>query len=209
MSSENDHPRATAAFFDDGLWDIALGLGILTFALGSVIDAAYLPILAIPVLAVITWIGKRRIAALRPSPPVMPKRVESHRTSLWTGGGTVVVLGYLIPILSMAGHNGDSLIWDIRRIPVGLALAAGVAIIGPLSWWWYLYAGVIASVTMIAWLLEWPAWAEFGVSGNAILAAGAFILRRFATSGETADTTSPRNPHAPEPRPATNQEEFP
>ena len=177
MAPAIDTHRALAMDVSDGIWDIALGLSVGTFALAAVVDVGWLPLFLAPAPFAFAWLIKSRIGSM-PLESLSSMHVDSdaHRTSLWIGVAIIILLGLLIPMQSMASNNGEALLADVRRIPAGLALASCVAIIGPLQPRWYWHAGTIATLILTGWVFHWPSWADFSVAGVIILITGVFAF---------------------------------
>ncbi len=64
-----DEERAPyLAYFHDGIWDILLGIWLLTWGLTILLDAVYLPALIIVVALPMTWKLKQRLTVSRLEP---------------------------------------------------------------------------------------------------------------------------------------------
>jgi hypothetical protein len=170
------------AYVDDGLWDVAVGLGMVAFALGTRWDAASLGVVLWVLLVPLVWSMKRSITVPRLQPPPPPPRMALRgAVALAVALGVTALLGVLVLVTASGGLWRVGFVRDLDPLPVGAVVAAVIAVVGYLyaSPRWYAYGAAIAAVFLAGWLLDWEAWVSFCLAGAALAGSGAIVLRRF------------------------------
>lgn len=182
MNSEMDikkiKHKVYLTYFQDGLWDIALGLFLLVWGVTVWIDLPWLPGGAFVVLFWLTLGLKQkitypRIGYVRPS--------EHRKRTLIIMIGGVVVLIAVIALLPIVNRGGTQVLRDYFEIFLNTSMAIALALIG--YWWgvirWYFYAALtFMFVTFYQWLGLSYKWSFF-IPGAVALVFGLVILTKF------------------------------
>lgn len=167
------------SYFQDGLWDILLGLFLLGWGLSILYDVTWLPgatfiVFFWSVLGLKQKITYPRIGFAKP--------VEHRRQMLMLiiAGVVALVLGIFIMVVFAAG-GVFAWVRDYVELIFGSLLAIPVAFIG--NWWrnyrWYFFAGLLFILAVIN---QWSAlsfWLSFVIPGVIILIWGLVVLTRF------------------------------
>ncbi len=186
-ANRNRLPRREAymTYYQDGLWDMAIGLFLLVCALGFARDS--LPVAAITVLLaepavrsakkylVVPRLGPSELMAGQLTPAPMRRVVLAIVTLVL---GLLVLLRALSPVLPVAVV---AFVRSLGVLPVGAVLAAVLAVFAALyrTPRWLGYAVAVLLVFASGPLLDSPDWLVFAVSGGIVLLGGVLVLRRF------------------------------
>lgn len=190
--------EAFRRYYEDGVFDIYLGLMLLVFAAASALWqtleselASYVVILGLalavtlPLLAYRRRLLGERLGTFQPGPQ---RKLRIGRTR-WVLLGSVALGLVVFGALAVAVAESSSL--DLLAVAVPLLwLVNAVVVFGAMAYYldvprFYLY-GVVAGLLMpllvwpdALWGIELPAWLVFGSSGVAVAAYGVVKLRRF------------------------------
>jgi hypothetical protein len=185
-------------FYEDGLFDVFLGLMLATMAIGAVVSdwlgsegAGMLAMLGISVvLVVLLHAGRRRfllarLGSFRPGPD-RRRKISATRLALLGS----VVAGVVVSALAAAAYGDDVSIASFEVVMPLLWFLNAVVVMGAMAHFldvlrFYLY-GVLFGLAMpllvwpdVLWGLSIPPWVAFGAPGVAIVVVGLFTLRRF------------------------------
>jgi hypothetical protein len=197
-------------FYEDGLFDVYLGLMTLVFFAGSVLwerfeseALSYVVMLAVglavtvPLLAWRRRLLRARLGTFKPGPA---RRVRITRTR-WVLLGSVVLGLVAFAVTAVAIARPQSL--DLIAILVpGLWLVNCVVVFGAMAYdldvpRFYAYGLVAASLMPLMiwpeelWGVEIPAWLLFGAAGLALVVIGLSKLRRFLQQYPVPDQRHP------------------
>jgi hypothetical protein len=172
--------RAWTSFFDDGLWDIFIGLLMLAMGIRTLLDSVLLT--SLPFVAVAIFIvGKRMITAAR----LGHVKFGPMRTARQDKIIAVVVVMVLISFgLMMLTYLRVLLPMAIS--PVGVFLAFGVGMVFALMGYWMDFRNLYAyAVMFVLSALLWETIGEpagpiaFTIFGGAVVIVGLATLVRF------------------------------
>ena len=197
-------------FYEDGLFDIYLGLMTLVFFAGSVLwdrfeseALSYVVMLAVglavtvPLLAWRRRLLRARLGTFKPGPA---RRVRISRTR-WVLLGSVVLGLVAFAVTAVAIAEPESLDAIAILVP-GLWLVNCVVVFSAMAYYldvprFYVYGLVAASLMPLMiwpeelWGVEIPAWLLFGGAGLALVAIGLSKLRRFLRQYPVPDQRHP------------------
>lgn len=180
------------SYFQDGLWDVLLGIFLISWGFAVMFDQAIVPALVWIVLFPFVFILKQNITYPRIgySRPVEQKK-QLSRVII---AGTVTFLLGLIVLLLVFADGLTQFLRDYFELFFGLMLTVIIVLIG--FWWkiirWYFYAALFFIFTA---LNQWVGLAfvmSFIIPGAAIAFCGLFMFIRFIVkypriSGEDLD----------------------
>lgn len=171
--------NALMTYFQDGWWDILLGLFLLGWGLGMLTDTAgYVGIWFVPAYW-ITWSLKRRLTQPRIG---YVKVTREKKTLSWLliAGVVVLFIGVIAYLLTISG-SAPIFIKGFFMFIFG-AIIAGLA--GAIAYWWlakrwYAYAALILlGVASYQWM-DFSLPFSFIIPGSLIILSGLVVLTRF------------------------------
>ncbi len=167
------------AYFQDGLWDVVLGLFLLGWGFAILFDLGWLPGATFIALFWMALGLKQRITY----PRIGYAKAAEHRkqkSRVVIAGAVTLLLGIMIFLLVVTGGMPQFL-RDYFELLFGTMLAIAIGLIG--YWWgiarWYGYAGLVfVFATCNHWLgLSFEL--SFIIPGGVILLYGMTIFARF------------------------------
>lgn len=167
------------SFFQDGLWDMVLGLFLLGWGVTVLLDLPWLPG---AVFVGFFWLAvglKQKITYPRTG-YARPAGQRRRMTKLVIAGCVVLLLG-IMAFLLVVTNGMPQFLHDYFELLFGAMLAAAVALIG--YWWgiarWYVFAALMALCAVFnQWLgLSFPL--SFIIPGGLIFLYGLVTLVRF------------------------------
>lgn len=190
--------EAFRRYYEDGVFDIYLGLMLLVFSAASVLWqtleselVSYVAMLGLalavtlPLLAYRRRLLRERLGTFQPGPQ---RKLRISRTR-WVLLGSVVLGVLVFGAMALAVTGASSL--DLLALVVPLLwLVNAVVVFGAMAYYldvprFYAY-GIVAGLLMplliwpdALWGVELPAWLIFGSAGLAVVAYGVVKLRRF------------------------------
>ena len=171
--------RVYMSYFQDGLWDILLGLALMSWGLVFLFNLGWLPGGLIIVMYSMVFALKRQFTYPRIG---YARTTEAQKITMRMGiaGGVLALLGVAVLLLFAVGSRPDWL-GEYFIFLFGCLLALVVSIIA--YWWkvnrWYGYAMlVVAGVAFHQWL-DTPLPLSIVVPGGIVLLSGTAILIRF------------------------------
>ena len=171
--------RVYMSYFQDGLWDILLGLFLLSWGFTVLFDLSWLPGVAFICLFWLVLGIKRKITYPRTgySRPVEQRK---QMMRLIVAGVVILLFGVLLFFMAFTG-GAPEFLYKYFELIFGVILAVVIALIG--FWWsvfrWYGYAGLILVMAVIN---QWTVLSfsmSFILPGAAVLIYGVYILTRF------------------------------
>jgi len=167
------------SFFEDGLWDVVLGLFLLAWGFAILFDLGWLPGVGFVVFFYLALGLKQKIIYPRIG-YARPAEARKQRSRAVIAGGVTLLLGIMVFLLVVTGRTPQFL-KDYFELLFGAMLAIIVALVG--YWWrivrWYYYAGL---VFVFAAFNEWLGLSfelSFIIPGGVILSCGLIIFVRF------------------------------
>jgi len=167
------------SYFQDGLWDVVLGLFLLNWGFDVLFHLGWLP--GVAPLAFF-WIAqglKQKITYPRIGFS-KPAEHRKQRSRVVIASATTLLLGIMVFLLVVTGGMPQFLL-DYFELLFGTMLAVVIGLIG--YWWgivrWYSYAGL---VFVLAALNQWLGLSfelSFIIPGGVILLYGLIIFIRF------------------------------
>ena len=185
-------------FYEDGVFDIYLGVMMLVFfassALWETLESELIAyagmlglalLITVPLLAYRRRLLRERLGTFEPGPA---RKLRISRTR-WVLLGSVLLGLIVFGVTTLALVGPESVDWLTVIVPVAWFVNA-VLVFGLMAYnldvpRFYAY-GLVAGLLMplmiwpdALWGIEVPAWAVFGVAGVAVIAYGVVKLRRF------------------------------
>lgn len=166
-------------FFQDGLWDVVLGLFLLAWGFAILFDLGWLPAVAFIVFFYLALSLKQKITYPRTG-YARPAEQRKQRSRAVIAGGATLLLGIMVFLLVVTGGMPQFL-KDYFELLFGTMLAIVIGLVG--YWWgivrWYYYAGLVfVFATFNQWLgLSFEL--SFFIPGGVILFYGLIIFVRF------------------------------
>ena len=166
-------------FFEDGLWDVVLGLFLLAWGFAILFDLGWLPGVGFVVFFYLALSLKQKIIYPRIG-YARPAEQRKQRSRAVIAGVVTLLLGIMVFLLVVTGEVPQFL-RDYFELLFGTMLAIVVGLVG--YWWgivrWYYYAGLVfAFATFNQWLgLSFEL--SFLIPGGVILFYGLIIFIRF------------------------------
>ena len=172
--------RSYLIFFQDGLWDIFLGLFVLVWGLGILTDLAYLAGSLFVCLYLVVWSLKRWLTYPRIGYARLGVRQEKFRQLVSIILGITMTAGIIFAIIFIADDRPE---WLSDYFPL---LFSGVlaAVVGVMTAWLGVYRFLVhAALIFIAGAVHQfmdIAWSHTYIGGGTvIIIVGAFYLVRF------------------------------
>lgn len=189
MSQEVDltkvERKAYLTYYQDGIYDLLVGLSLLGMALGAATEvftvaaiAPLVPILVAPGLkkaVTLKRLGYVKFSSQRES------KEETNRLRLVM----LMTITALLGVFVFFGYSGQATwqLWirSLGIIPFGLVLAVVAFALGLLYdvRRWYLYAPIILAAFIVGHVLELRLWFPFAVPGIVIFVIGLVLFVRF------------------------------
>lgn len=181
-----DEERAPyLAYFQDGIWDILLGIWLLTWGLTMLLNAVYLPALMIVVALPMTWKLKKRITVSRLEPMRYTLEQLNHtrqRTGIAIFSGELVLcLGILLFIALQEKPEAGQWLAPWGWLLFGVILALAIGLVGYLyqAMSWAVYAFLLLTLVVASvWFGLELGWCMM-LAGGLVLASGVGILGHF------------------------------
>lgn len=186
LSNNESFRRMYMAYFQDGIWDIVLGLWIMLGGILLIADMVPLVAVWVILLVPIVWAGKKRITMPRLTKAdllkVNTQQVNKFYGVLLVGGLVLLVAGSFVFLTFFTDAAWAA---SMRAIWLFVALSVLVAI---LVWFgirfnaprWYVYAGFVAVLAIVA---NWFGWTDIPLMmvgiGLLIALGGCIVLIRF------------------------------
>ena len=185
MKSEIDvekiQRKVYMSYFQDGLWDVVLGLFLLCWGFTVLFDIVWLPG---AISAFLFWLAlslKRKITYPRIG---YAKLAEQRKRMLRIviAGVIVILLVVMVPLLLFTITGGKSqFLRDYFELIFGSMLAVAVGLVG--YWWrtvrWYIYATLVFIFAVFNQWLALSFELSFIIPGGIITACGLIILVQF------------------------------
>jgi hypothetical protein len=166
-------------FFEDGLWDVVLGLFLLAWGFAILFDLGWLPAVAFIVSFYLALGLKKRITYPRTG-YARPAEQRKQRSRAVIAGVTTSLLGVMVLVLVITGGMPQFL-RDYFELLFGTMLAIVVGLVG--YWWgivrWYYYAGLVFVFAAVNQWLGLSFDLSFIIPGAVILLCGLLIFVRF------------------------------
>ncbi len=168
--------KVWTSFFEDGIWDIFIGLFFLTMGLRSVTHSVWFTLILLPA-AFITWVSKKLITI----PRIGYVRFQVQQKSKNKKGIGLISFAILISLLLLYLVLNVQLpeVRVMRAVFQGIALALTLVLIARVIYFKRLYIyGVVFTAGMVLWeLLGVPIGPLFFIiTGTAVLITGIFLL---------------------------------
>ncbi len=189
QSNNESLRRLYMAYFNDGIWDIVLGLWIVVGGIMMLADMVYLTAVWVILLAPIVWAGKRWITMPRLTGDelnkVRPHQVNKQRGVLLVGGLVLLVAGTFV----LSTFFVDTA-WAVPMRTIWLLIALGT-LVAILIWFgvrfnaprWYGYAGLLLVSALVFTMLGWANLPGMMIGiGSVIALGGSVVLIRFLNS---------------------------
>jgi len=165
-------------YFDDGLWEIYVGLLLVAFGVGMLLDITWLPGVASPLLLVIPQSGKKLITVRRIGFIQFRTTIKRNPSFLLAG---ILLLG-LITYFSLSKTQTSFASWLKMNMHVWMGLVFGGALIiggfftGIYRFFLYgLFLFLAVTLSNLVGSLE----INFTIVGLVITASGFFLLLKF------------------------------
>ena len=147
MTLETDPKRIQRkvymTFFEDGLWDVVLGLFLLGWGFAILFDLGWLPGVGFVVFFYLALGLKQKISYPRIG-YAKPAGARKQRSRAVIAGGVTLLLGITVFLLVVTGRTPQFL-QDYFELLFGAMLAIVVGLVG--YWWrivrWYYYGGLV------------------------------------------------------------------
>lgn len=171
--------KTSLSFFEDGLWDLLLGIFLLGWGVGILTDNAAFSGIWIVVLYPIVFGLKKRLTYPRIGYAKV-RQADRRLRQLLIAGVVCLLLGIFAFLMFQSGTTPDWLAGNFDFIfgAVFATLALAVA-----AWWWvrrwYVYSGLILAAFAAQNWLGWPFEWAFFIAGGLVTISGALVLTRF------------------------------
>jgi hypothetical protein len=171
--------NTSLSFFEDGLWDLLLGIFLLAWGIGVATDtAAFTGVWFIVTYPIVLGLKKRltypRIGYVK------LKQTERRFRQLFIAGVFTLLLAVFAYVLIRSDATPGWLMGNFDFI-FGAVFAALALVVG--YWWWvkrwFVYGSIILAASAAQNWLGWPFEWAFFISGGLITATGAVVLVRF------------------------------
>jgi len=166
-------------FFQDGLWDVVLGLFLLSWGFAILFDLGWLPVVT---FLAFFWIAqglKQKITYPRIG-YAKPAEQRKQMSRIVIAGAVTLLLGIMVFLIVVAGGM-PQLLHDYFELLFGTMLAVVIGLIG--YWWgivrWYSYAGLVFVLAAFNQWLGLSFELSFIIPGGVILLYGLIIFIRF------------------------------
>jgi len=191
MSQEVDltkvERKAYLAYHQDGIYDLMIGLCLLSAALGVVSEVIAAGAIA-PVLAILVAPGLKKMVTLPRLGYVKfsPQREKKERMNI-TYLTALLSVTALLGMVVFSAYSGDAAwqLWirSLGIIPFGFVLAVVAFALGLLYdiRRCYVYAAVILAAFIVGHLLELRLWFQFAVPGVVVFLVGLVLFIRLIT----------------------------
>lgn len=176
------------AYFEDGIWDILLGIWLLTFALSLLLEAAFLPALVVILSLPLAWQLKQRLTLPRlQTLHYTPEQLgqDQRRTSIVVFWGELLMCLAILLFIAL-WEKPAAAPWLVAWgwLPFGVMVALSIGLVG------YLYRAMNWAIYAFLLLVSVLASPWFGLelsgcimlAGVLVLISGAGILRHFMQS---------------------------
>ena len=167
------------SYFQDGLWDVVLGLFLLSWGFAVLFDLGWLPGVAFVVFFYLALSLKQKSTY----PRIGFSKPAEHRkqmSRIVIAGAVTLLLGIMVFIIVIAGGM-PQLLHDYFELLFGTMLAVVIGLIG--YWWgivrWYSYAGLVFVLAAFNQWLGLSFEMSFIIPGGVILLYGLIIFIRF------------------------------
>lgn len=191
ISPEKIKRKVYISFFQDGLWDIVLGLFLLSWGCAIAFDLGWLPGTAfVAIFFVVSGLKQKvtypRLGYFR---PVGQRR---QMLKLAIAGVIVLLLGIMVFLIIFTGGM-PQLLHDYFELLFGMMLALVVLLIG--LWWkiirWCAYAGLMFIAAACNQWLGLSFQKSFLLPGAVICICGAIMLVRFLNTNSIISDKGP------------------
>jgi hypothetical protein len=166
-------------FFEDGLWDVVLGLFLLAWGFAISFDLGWLPGVGFIVFFYLALGLKQKITYPRTG-YARPAEARKQRSRAVIAGGVIVLLGIMVFLLVVTGRTPQFL-RDYFELLFGTMLAIIVGLVG--YWWrivrWYYHAALVFVFAAFNHWLGLSFELSFVIPGGVILLCGLSIFVRF------------------------------
>lgn len=167
------------SYFQDGLWDIVLGLFLIGWGLAVMLDIGWLPGVS---FVTFFWLAlglKQKITYPRIGYS-KPAGQRKQMSRIIIAGVVTLLLGVMLFLLAVTGGTPQFLN-DYFELLFGTMLAIIIGLIA--YWWgiarWYVFAGLVFTLAAINQWSELSFELSFFIPGGIVLACGTFVLFRF------------------------------
>jgi len=171
--------KVYVTLFEDGLWDVVLGLFLLAWGFAILFDLGWLPGVGFVVFFYLALSLKQKITYPRTG-YARPAEVRKQRSRVVIAGGVTLLLGIMVFLLIVTGGMPQFL-KDYFELLFGAMLAIVVGLVG--YWWrivrWYYYAGLVFLFAAFNHWLGLSFELSFVIPGGVILLYGLVIFVRF------------------------------
>jgi len=165
--------------FEDGLWDVVLGLFLLAWGFAILFDLGWLPGVGFVVFFYLALGLKQKITYPRIG-YARPAEGRKQRSRAVIAGGVALLLGVMVFLLVVTGRMPQFL-RDYFELLFGTMLAIAVGLVG--YWWgiirWYCYAGLVFVFAAFNHWLGLSFELSFVIPGGVILFYGVIVFVRF------------------------------
>ena len=166
-------------FFEDGLWDVVLGLFLLAWGFAILFDLGWLPGVSFVVFFYLALGLKQKMTYPRIG-YAKPAEARKQRSRVVVAGGVTLLLGIMVFLLVVTGGMPQFL-RDYFELLFGTMLAIVVGLVG--YWWgiirWYYYAGLVFVFAAFNQWLGLSFELSFIIPGGLILFCGLISFVRF------------------------------
>jgi len=167
------------SYFQDGLWDVVLGLFLLSWGFTILFDLPWIPGVAFVAFFYLALSLKQKSTY----PRIGYAKPAEHRKQ-WSrvviGGAAILLLGIMVFLLVVTGGMPQFL-RDYFELLFGTMLAIVIGLIG--YWWgivrWYGYAGLVFALAAFNQWLGLSFELSFIIPGGVVLLYGLIIFVRF------------------------------
>ena len=167
------------SYFQDGLWDVVLGLFLLSWGFAILFGLGWLPSVTFVSFFLIALGLKQKITYPRIgfSKPIEQRRQMSRFV---IAGAVTLLLGIMVFLIVVTGGM-PQLLHDYFELLFGTMLAIVIGLIG--YWWgiirWYSYAGLVFVLATFNQWLGLSFELSFIIPGGMVLLYGLIIFFRF------------------------------
>jgi len=177
-------------YFQDGLWDVVLGLFLLGWGFAILFDLGWLPVIT---FLAFFWIAqglKQKIIYPRIG-YAKPAEHRKQKSRIIIGGAVTLLLGIMVFLVIVTGGMPQFL-RDYFELLFGTMQAIVIGLIG--YWWgitrWYGYAGLTFLLAVFNQWLGLSFELSFIIPGGVILLYGMTIFARFLRKYPQVSTES-------------------